>query len=130
MRERRPGGRGRCGKSGSDPEARHEFLVDRERHRGGKLIRRVCARRFDGRIDLARTPCVVIEYESLHLLDGHADLVILDETRSTMSSIVSKTNGRDGSFINTNFTALEDLGVRARKVLCMDADLSFDGCVQ
>ena len=63
-------------------------------------------------------------------MDGHADLVVLDETRSTMSSVVSKTNGKDGSFINTNFTALEGLVVRARKVLCMYADLSFDGCVQ
>ncbi|KAG5189446.1 hypothetical protein JKP88DRAFT_286735 [Tribonema minus] len=83
----------------------------------------------DGTIDLAQAPRVVVEYESLQRLRGAADLVIIDETRSLCTSFISKTNGKDGSLILTNFTALQDLVVCARKVLCMDADLTFDGCV-
>jgi hypothetical protein len=84
----------------------------------------------DGLIDLARMISVVVEYEN-DLVRGHADLIILDETRSILSAVISKTNGQDGSLINTNYTALdsEDVVMRARKVLCMDADLNFDGFV-
>lgn len=67
------------------------------------------------------------EYESLYKVSKTYDIIVLDEIRSTLNSATCvKTNGNN---IMTNMERLEDLCVNAKHVICCDADLKLDGCV-
>lgn len=67
------------------------------------------------------------EYESMHKVSKTYDIIVLDEIRSTLNSASCvETNGNNGM---TNMERLEDLCTSAKHVICCDADLKLDGCV-
>lgn len=67
------------------------------------------------------------EYESMHKVSKTYDIIVLDEIRSTLNSASCvETNGNN---IMTNMERLEDLCTSAKHVICCDADLKLDGCV-
>lgn len=71
---------------------------------------------------------LIIEYESLHKLSGKLpfDLVLLDETRSLVSSACCvETN--QGARLAQNVALLRLIMKNAKLSLCLDANLSWDG---
>jgi Origin of replication binding protein len=70
-------------------------------------------------------PRLIIEYESLHRVQGSFNYVILDEFRSTASTMVASTNGER---IAVHWDMLKHLGNMALKVLFLDADMTVDSC--
>lgn len=84
-----------------------------------------------GKDELFSSNQLVIQYESLHRLEGlenQFDLFVLDETRQVLAQSCSvKTN----KFILQSFEVLKALlcGL-AKKVILCDADMEFDGMVR
>jgi hypothetical protein len=70
-------------------------------------------------------PFLICEYESLHRVQGKFDYCILDEFRSTASTMVASTNG---DRIAQHWDTLKELCSVAQKVLFLDADMCVDSC--
>ena len=96
-----------------------------------KGMARSTAGRFQGfvaYIDETNQELQVQEYESLHRINTHYDIVIMDEIRSMLTSAACfETNGLN---ITANMDKLRDLCADADHVICADADLHIDGCVK
>lgn len=87
--------------------------------------------RSETKFNPGSNPILVVEHESIHNVDvGGYDLVIFDEVRSGCSTIVSKTNGTNGSKIRDHHDLLRELVVGARWVIGLDADIKVDGAVE
>lgn len=83
---------------------------------------------FEVYIDKTNQPLQVQEYESLHRITTNYNIIIMDEIRSMLTSAACfETNGIN---LTTNMEKLQELCEVADHVICADADLHIDGCVQ
>jgi Origin of replication binding protein len=69
----------------------------------------------------------ICEYESIHRLTGHYDLVVMDEFRSLIETIQSPTNGLKTLH---HWDKLKSLTLQSEKNLFLCADMSFDGAAE
>ena len=87
--------------------------------------------REEGNFNPGANPILVVEHESFDKVDVEGyDLVIFDEVRSACSTVISKTNGTNGSKVDAHYIKMEKLVRGARWVVGLDADVSIDGAVQ
>ena len=84
-----------------------------------------------GDISLSEFPLLVVEYESWHRVFGMPGMLVFDEFRSLISTMVSPTNGKDGSLIVAHLGQLRAMveNTMCTDVLMLDADAECDGAV-
>lgn len=70
---------------------------------------------------------VICEYESIHRLVDHYDLVVMDEFRSLIETIQGATNGLKTLL---HWDKLKSLTLQSEKNLFLCADMSFDGAAE
>jgi hypothetical protein len=73
------------------------------------------------------TDHLICEYESIHRLTGHYDLVVMDEFRSLIETIQGATNGLKTLL---HWEKLKSLTLQSEKNLFLCADMSFDGAAE
>ncbi|KAG5185739.1 origin of replication binding protein-domain-containing protein [Tribonema minus] len=83
----------------------------------------------DGLITSEEFPHVIVEWESIHRVQGYYDLIICDEIRSTIATVNSSTNGVNGSHRQFHLDHFDDLMRHCRMFVAMDADCGVDGAV-
>lgn len=67
---------------------------------------------------------IICQYESLYKLGITYDVIIIDELRSLLKSVISNTT--NGENIQNNFRMLKFLLQKSRKTILLDADLFYD----
>jgi Origin of replication binding protein len=70
---------------------------------------------------------MICEYESIHRLTCHYDLVVMDEFRSLIETIQGTTNGLKTLL---HWDKLKNLTLQSEKNLFLCADMSFDGAAE